>query len=510
MKNIQLKEMLYALIFVILLISLSPVWAQKTEADIVIGKYVKLYSKILKEDRTLLVHLPNDYEKSKLSYPVLYLLYGNHVTTYFGEAVAILDRLGPTGRIPEMILVGITNTNRYRDLLPQGPDGSPTGIADFIRFFEEEFIPYVEDNYRTKNYRLVVGPQAGANFVLYTLFEKTELFDACFINSPFRWEGGRDMLLKKAQHFLGNNPVFKKYVHITYDDSDPLAIEGNKYINQFSDLAKHLQVDGFQVNLNFVEGNDEFLQPLGLRKGLKDLFKEYPYPDKEAASSLNEVRDYYEGLSQKYGFEVDIPEHVLNMEANKMMQQGSPAEAETIFQYMLKNYSNSANAFFGMANISEQDGKLEEACGYYQKMLEILDGDHGLILSRVKILEKKIEESGIYAVEKEIQHSGFSAGLRKFHALRNDSETELYFDEGEINAFGYRLIRDGKVAEAIQIFQLNVEMYPRSANAFDSLAEAYMRDDQKDLAVQNYQKSLELNPKNENAKEMLKRLKEKI
>lgn len=107
-------------------------FAQRDGDDVVIGKYKVIHSKILDEDRTLLIHLPEDYNKTDKKYPVLYLLYGNHTTTYFAEAVSILDRLGPSGRIPELILVSITNIDRYRDLLPQKPDGSPTKIDKFM------------------------------------------------------------------------------------------------------------------------------------------------------------------------------------------------------------------------------------------------------------------------------------------------------------------------------------------------------------------------------------------
>jgi len=63
--------------------------------------------------------------------------------------------------------------------------------------------------------------------------------------------------------------------------------------------------------------------------------------------------------------------------------------------------------------------------------------------------------------------------------------------------------------DAIEIFNLNVKMNPKSANAYDSLAEAYMNSGDTENAIRNYKKSLELNPDNTNAKEMLKKLENK-
>ena len=60
------------------------------------------------------------------------------------------------------------------------------------------------------------------------------------------------------------------------------------------------------------------------------------------------------------------------------------------------------------------------------------------------------------------------------------------------------------------VFKLNVTDYPQSANAYDSLAEAYMTGGDKELAIRNYRRSVELNPGNTNAVEMLKKLEGEI
>ena len=59
---------------------------------------------------------------------------------------------------------------------------------------------------------------------------------------------------------------------------------------------------------------------------------------------------------------------------------------------------------------------------------------------------------------------------------------------------------------AVEIFKLTVDSYSQSANAYDSLAEAYLVNGNKELAIKNYERSLELNPANSNAVEMLKNL----
>ena len=87
------------------------------------------------------------------------------------------------------------------------------------------------------------------------------------------------------------------------------------------------------------------------------------------------------------------------------------------------------------------------------------------------------------------------------------AKNSFIFDEDQLNGLGYQMIKENKLQEAVKLFELNVDMYPESANAHDSLGEAYMRNGQVDLAIASYERSLELNPKNDNAEEMLKQLK---
>jgi tetratricopeptide (TPR) repeat protein len=98
--------------------------------------------------------------------------------------------------------------------------------------------------------------------------------------------------------------------------------------------------------------------------------------------------------------------------------------------------------------------------------------------------------------------------VQRYHDLRKDYFDQYDFSEIQLNRLGYVLLDQERVGEAIEIFRLNVEMFPRSFNPYDSLGEAYMIAGDKEKAIENYQKSLELNPENENGKRMLKKLTE--
>ena len=124
----------------------------------------------------------------------------------------------------------------------------------------------------------------------------------------------------------------------------------------------------------------------------------------------------------------------------------------------------------------------------------------------VEAFWRQLFESAATIVEETLNESGIDAARQKFHELRSEGSDTVFFGENEFNALGYRLMGSGRIKEAIEIFKLNVEVYPNSWNVYDSLGEAYMNDGQRELAIENYRKSLELNPENSNGREMLKRL----
>jgi CubicO group peptidase (beta-lactamase class C family) len=79
-------------------------------------------------------------------------------------------------------------------------------------------------------------------------------------------------------------------------------------------------------------------------------------------------------------------------------------------------------------------------------------------------------------------------------------------NENDLNDWGYRLMNKGQIKDAVEIFKLNVNLYPQSWNVYDSYGEALMKIGKKDEAVKMYQKSVELNPDNNSGKKVLEKI----
>ena len=108
-------------------------------------------------------------------------------------------------------------------------------------------------------------------------------------------------------------------------------------------------------------------------------------------------------------------------------------------------------------------------------------------------------------LNKTIEKASITEAINEFNKLKNDKELYSY-NERELNLLGYTYLRANKIEEAIAIFKLNIQEYPKSWNVYDSYAEALMVNGENEVAIENYKKSLELNPNNKQGIEQLKKL----
>jgi hypothetical protein len=113
-----------------------------------------------------------------------------------------------SGKIDPVILVGIENTDRRRDLTPSsttaydrdyGPAGD--GALAFRTFIRDELIPMVESKYRTAKGRTIVGESAAGLFVVDTFFREPNLFDNYIAMDPALWWNDHE-LVKQAKKRL--------------------------------------------------------------------------------------------------------------------------------------------------------------------------------------------------------------------------------------------------------------------------------------------------------------------
>jgi hypothetical protein len=356
-----------------------------------LGTYRTIHSDILNEDRLLWVHLPKEYEDTGLAYPFLILLYVD-LYNYFTDAVSITEKLGETGEIPPVIIVGVANTNRYRDLLPYPTRWAPEGgkAVDFLRFLEEELIPFADSNYRTKKFRILAAPQASAVFSLYSLINRPHLFDATIAQNPFMNPENAEKLYPLTDEFFSTTDTLRHLFYVACEKNDrPQDLE---YIERFAKLPGVIATEGFRFVLDIQEPSGYFIPPLPFRTALRTLFPEYKLPDEFQADSLQDILDYYNERSAAYGFAVDPPEHMLTFEGDELIQKGKTQEAMDVFTYQLSLYPKSLNALFRLGETYRAMGDYKTAHDYYQKFLDIRSTDAARIQQRITEMDSLIND----------------------------------------------------------------------------------------------------------------------
>lgn len=229
---------------VVLLLSGASLQAQeKRKTDSLV--LTKLYSGILKEERKLVVHLPLHYAREKnKTYPVMFVLDASKLD------FDIADRLfafSSAGMGPECIVVGLMNNKGRRELDLTPPfmqtevedAASPFGKGDlFLKFMETELIPHIDSNYRTSGYKTISGHSRAGLFVLYTLMERPNLFNARFCYSTPAWRFN-NLIINKVEASLKNQKLNAGYLFFSVGEEENPNIKAS--FQTFNDTLKKLK-----------------------------------------------------------------------------------------------------------------------------------------------------------------------------------------------------------------------------------------------------------------------------
>ena len=136
-----------------------------------------------------------------------------------------------------------------------------------------------------------------------------------------------------------------------------------------------------------------------------------------------------------------------------------------------------------------------------------LDAIASGVLSILHGIEPKTPKKSLVEELASLTKDGNGAAIvARYRELKKLHPDAYDFNEQDLNTLGYQLLARGRVDDAIEVFKLNVEVFPQSWNPYDSLGEAYAAKGEKALAIENYRKSIALNPKNDNGRTALERL----
>jgi predicted alpha/beta superfamily hydrolase len=229
-------------------------------------------SSIVGQEYQVKIRLPEDYSSTTTLYPVLYLLDGDHA---FAMATDIVQYLIYGAHVPDLLIVSPAYDSkklpheggknmRNRDLKPfptSQTDMTPGG-AQYLEFFQQELIPFVEANYHVvSNDRTLWGYSSGGVFALYALFQKPTLFQRCIIVDGFDNEFSNMEAIYAAQH---TDLPIRLFISAPPSEAESKALfdslRSRNYTNYHSEFAQLNDIGHFAIAAE------------GLTKGLVSVF----------------------------------------------------------------------------------------------------------------------------------------------------------------------------------------------------------------------------------------------
>lgn len=354
----------YALLLLLFIVCFSLRVSGQAKLASVVHDVHTIQSRLLGEQRTVLVRLPAGYARGNRKFPVAYMLDAHPPQN--AMMAGILDQQVWADMMPEMILVGIQNIDRGKDMTPTKTDPGSGGADKFLQFIETEVIPLVEKTYRTQPFRLIVGHSLGGLFVVHCLASRPDVFNAYIAASPvLRWD--KNFVIKEAQAAFEKNPGIKKFLYVGLGNEPEL-------LNGYNDFKELLTKHGpKKVEFEFHQFEDENHGSVVLPAyyaGLRKVFKGWEPPP---TGMIAELEGHYKKLSERLNYPVTIPEVLLNRIGYLRLRDGQNDEALAAFRKNVELYPGSPNVYDSLAEALEKTGQMKKAVENYEKAYKMAE-----------------------------------------------------------------------------------------------------------------------------------------
>lgn len=355
-----------------------------------IGQEFTFQSEVLNETRTYVISLPSSYENDPFyinkKYPILILLDGERLFHPVSGMVQTMSH-GSIEQIPEMIIVGVYNTNRNRDMIPTrsttSSDGrtleqlSESGGADlFNQFLVEELIPEIQKEYRVSDCKILVGHSFAGLFAAYD-FSQKQNFDAYLAIDPSLWWDD-EMIneLLRSQIVNEKKPAGNIYISQANNPFDPgkNVTRAGTAIQNFKSILDANASYRLHYHFDFFEKEDHFSVPLvSIYEGLQFLFRGYQFPlDQVPKSEGGAIILHYEKFSNRFNNQIQPPGKLLNQVGNFLFrQEGQFERALEILKVNSIYYPNTEIPFQSLGNAYLQNGETQLAISNFEKVLKL-------------------------------------------------------------------------------------------------------------------------------------------
>jgi predicted alpha/beta superfamily hydrolase len=219
------KRIRFSLCFLLLGIFMPGIcFTQEKYGDLIIGDKVHIQSKVLNEQKTIVVIPPFNYkDRPDEKFPVIYILDpGNNLFGAFGivNYYSVMLKI-----MPQAIIVGIMSKDREKDYLPSPSKDYPTGggAGNFLKFISTEVVPFIDSTYPASTERCIVGHSAGGLFAVFALLNQPGLFGSFICIDPSMWYDDQ-YYIRQIPGFFKSNQNITKTMFISLSNEKEMSV----------------------------------------------------------------------------------------------------------------------------------------------------------------------------------------------------------------------------------------------------------------------------------------------
>jgi len=279
--------------------------------------------------------------------------------------VSLVDMISPN-YVPRMIVVGLPNTERNRDLNPQEPE--QRGTEKFLQFLKDELFVHIGNKYRTREYRVLFGHSLAGYFTLYAFLKEPSLFDSYISSSPSLRSHERLNLLADLLEKSSSDSFAGKYVYFTGGGNE--GAELHEGIRTFDGLLRKKKIAGLKWSFNIFEGEGH-VSVKGFYQGLMNNFSGWiPTLEFFRNGSLDDIKDHYSRLTKRFGFRVLPPTAIVNSVGRRSLRNNESQKAIEIYKHFVSLYPKSASGYLALGESYTQANKVDLAIQHLRKALE--------------------------------------------------------------------------------------------------------------------------------------------
>ncbi|WP_438422220.1 alpha/beta hydrolase-fold protein [Aquimarina macrocephali] len=368
-----------------------------SSSPITYAEKITFHSKILDENRIMNIYVPESFHVASKdhTYPVV-MISGSHGVKFFQMISGVIRHLSSVTRMPEAIVISFEEETHYApNVYANGMWGSREKLefnADpdkFTKHLKEELFPYLKEQYRAADYRMIIGVSGSSVYPLHTFAKEPDLFQAHITVATADMIGmgykSNTTFIDTFEESFVKNPNRKAQFYLGVSEND--ISKDKPYIKNMEELKKRLSPftsKNLNLKVEVIPNEDHYACIIkALLSSVEMIFPKEKWSPrfreiiKQPGNALKNIDAFHQKLSTTYGFPI-LPKaerwnsvNSLRFIGGKLLQDGRVEESIQVFKRRIQYRPRSPWAYSSLSEALEKNNQLNAAFETQQKAIAL-------------------------------------------------------------------------------------------------------------------------------------------